>query len=448
MSEKGKIIKATFDTDDLQYSSIAGNESNFVISATEKRFVPGGDDVATEYTVEEIEGDVIRVKKADFADGTKTNTEIQDDELVLTSSPGEVQVGPDATGTPGSHTAQYGLKIVATQSFKIKSASIYCYTTSNYTAYLYKGTSLIASKNFTPVTTGWTYVELNFTGTTTGDYWLGLGTGTHAAAGREAYANFPQSNEDIGITIPGGQLYGSSTTNAYWYYFYDLKFETLTGGTYETNGTWTYPINADSITDVFNSIAQWTETKPTGTDITVYTGLSTSDTTEPSTWTEQTSNGGAIQSISENEDLTGKYLWVKIELETTDTGKTPAVSDPLFIIRKLINARALRLLISGWAGINKATGDIRIQYNATSGTLAGDAAGHAQVVGFDETFTPTGLQPINNPGILEALKAALTDYSITRTLITFIDAFSPDEALEIGLTNYEITRTHIDDLPP
>ena len=110
-------------------------------------------------------------------------------------------------------------------------------------------------------------------------------------------------------------------------------------------------------------------------------------------------------------------------------------------------AKVIKLLIAGWAGFNKATGDISVVYNGSTGSIAGNATGHPQVASFSETFTPTNLMPIDNPGILEYLGAALSDYAMTRILITIEDADDP-HYLNTALEDYTLTRTHVDDLPP
>ena len=65
---------------------------------------------------------------------------------------------------------------------------------------------------------------------------------------------------------------------------------------------------------------KWAETLPSGTSITIETGTSDSDATPPATWYEQT-NGASITNLP--ADLTGKYLWYKASLATTDDSKTP-----------------------------------------------------------------------------------------------------------------------------
>lgn len=64
----------------------------------------------------------------------------------------------------------------------------------------------------------------------------------------------------------------------------------------------------------------WQSTEPTDTSITIETGTSDSDATPPATWYGQTS-GASITDLP--ADLTGKYLWYKATLETTDTDATP-----------------------------------------------------------------------------------------------------------------------------
>ena len=65
-----------------------------------------------------------------------------------------------------------------------------------------------------------------------------------------------------------------------------------------------------------------------GTDLKIYTAISDSNTVEPTFPTDydEEVSDTSIDSISTEQDLTGKYLWVRQELTTEDTGATPRLS--------------------------------------------------------------------------------------------------------------------------
>jgi hypothetical protein len=65
---------------------------------------------------------------------------------------------------------------------------------------------------------------------------------------------------------------------------------------------------------------KWQATTPADTTLKIETGTSDSDSTPPSTWYEQ-SNGESISDLP--ADLTGKYLWYKATLSTTDDTVAP-----------------------------------------------------------------------------------------------------------------------------
>lgn len=69
---------------------------------------------------------------------------------------------------------------------------------------------------------------------------------------------------------------------------------------------------------------QWTLGEmPAGTSVTIGCELTT-DTTPPSAYTVAT-NGAQCPVIAENDDMTGKYLWIKQDLATSDPEVTPSL---------------------------------------------------------------------------------------------------------------------------
>ena len=73
-----------------------------------------------------------------------------------------------------------------------------------------------------------------------------------------------------------------------------------------------------------DEILTWTlGDMPTGTSISIGCALRT-DETPPSAYTAAT-NGAQCPVIAENDDMTGKYLWIRQELATSDTEITPSL---------------------------------------------------------------------------------------------------------------------------
>lgn len=90
-------------------------------------------------------------------------------------------------------------------------------------------------------------------------------------------------------------------------------------------GTWRNPpLDLATITEAAGSLLTATATAPAGTTIIYRAGISTGNTTAPETWATQTL-GQAISVITQGADYTGKYLWIEIELQTTDVYKTSEV---------------------------------------------------------------------------------------------------------------------------
>lgn len=81
-----------------------------------------------------------------------------------------------------------------------------------------------------------------------------------------------------------------------------------------------------TITNVDDSIIRWATTTPANTGVTIKTAVNSSAVTPPTDMDfTAVTNGGTISGAT--GDLTGKYVWVKIELTTTDDTATPQVHD-------------------------------------------------------------------------------------------------------------------------
>src|SRR5690606_32379837 len=77
------------------------------------------------------------------------------------------------------------------------------------------------------------------------------------------------------------------------------------------------PVDVSDVGVVADSIIEWQADTPTSTSITIETSL------DGATWTPAT-NGGSF--IPGETDLTGKSVYIRGTLETTDTSVTPTLS--------------------------------------------------------------------------------------------------------------------------
>ncbi len=73
------------------------------------------------------------------------------------------------------------------------------------------------------------------------------------------------------------------------------------------------------------SLVEWQEEVPLNTQISIYTAVTDSSTVVPEIW-GLASNGSSIPGIEAGQDLSGKYLWTKQELSTSDSTVTPRLS--------------------------------------------------------------------------------------------------------------------------
>ena len=83
-----------------------------------------------------------------------------------------------------------------------------------------------------------------------------------------------------------------------------------------------HPLSLNGIKEVEETGIEWTSTEPSDTGITVKTAVTESGVVAPETWQTAT-NGESIPGIFEGDNLSGKYLWTKQELSTSDIEKTP-----------------------------------------------------------------------------------------------------------------------------
>lgn len=105
-------------------------------------------------------------------------------------------------------------------------------------------------------------------------------------------------------------------------------------GSYE-DGVWTSDSwNVGSITSVGSSHIEFNTTTPSDTAVRVKVAVNSSDSTPPSAGSFTTvTNGGSMSGAGVTGDLSGKYLWVRVELDaSTDTNSTPTLENLVLAI--------------------------------------------------------------------------------------------------------------------
>lgn len=132
----------------------------------------------------------------------------------------------------------------------------------------------------------------------------------------------------------------------------------------------------------------WDELKPEGTDVNIYTRLSSGEY-------ELCENGGIIPGIVPGKDYSNETLFIKVVLSTEDANSAPCVSK---LLVQILNESDDHILILSFDpgitnSIQNAVSKISVTYDGT-GTLKGRGG---LVSEFNNTFIPVDLEAKNNP---------------------------------------------------
>jgi|LSQX01.2.fsa_nt_gb hypothetical protein len=115
-------------------------------------------------------------------------------------------------------------------------------------------------------------------------------------------------------------------------YFYKVWAEDAVGNIlyeYKPSGyrIW-QPLDLSAAITATGSLIKFSKITPTGTTLKVYALLTDSDSVpahDDSGWEEQT-DGTALTVVTEDADMVGKLLYLKVEMSTTDPSVTPSLS--------------------------------------------------------------------------------------------------------------------------
>lgn len=194
---------------------------------------------------------------------------------------------------------------------------------------------------------------------------------------------------------------------------------------------------AQGIASVTENAVTWAQNAPDGTTVRVLSKLDGGEYAE-------CTNGGALQGITNDMDLTNATLYVKIEIERTTADLQPSVSDLFLHVSDAEDAKCVLLTLprGNQNSIQNAVGDVTVHYDG-HGFLRGEGGG---VQPFDAPFTPVGLEYKGDQNDAEHIEISDITAEGTLTRINYTDAKSGDEHIEIANITAVGVLTHIDDI--
>lgn len=177
-----------------------------------------------------------------------------------------------------------------------------------------------------------------------------------------------------------------------------------------------------SITAVKESYISWTSVLPEGTGIKVSAALSEGEYVE-------CEKDGSISCISVGDDLSTETLRVKVEMSTDDLFLAPTLQDLVIQIFDVLDQNVIVLAFDSGTpnSVQRAAGDITVAYDG-SGTLMGHGG---PVLAFEQTFTPIGLDPKNNPHDGEHIDISSVQAISHLMRVEYADHKSSDEHIDI-----------------
>lgn len=231
------------------------------------------------------------------------------------------------------HGGGYGLQINVEQNIKITTCTINSNSTGNLTVQLVKFTSgqnpsqgtLVDSQVINITSTGVQDITLNLETNGPGLYWLGH-QATFNLFRTDTLSTFPYVVSDV-FTVINGRMYNATTTANRWYYYFNLHWEPLYSPYNISGYRISNPLNLDSFKSVNESNIKWDSSLPENTDLKIYVAITNTHATIPEDedWEEADTND-LIPGIIQTQDLSGKFLWLKQVLSSTDKEITPSLN--------------------------------------------------------------------------------------------------------------------------
>lgn len=201
---------------------------------------------------------------------------------------------------------------------------------------------------------------------------------------------------------------------------------------FKPSGTAVYSFSLGEISSYFESSISWTEEIPEGTSCTVSASLDDGEYTV-------CSNGESIPCLVVGNDYSSSTLSIRIELATTDSLVSPALSNLRVKVKDETDRKSIVLHMA--SRINNAAGAVEIRY-----TGGGNLQGAGGFVGaFTNSFTPTEMQYSGGVNDSEHMEISNIVPAGTLTKIFYSNAFAEDHIELSGITVSGVL-THIDDI--
>lgn len=256
----------------------------------------------------------------DVADGSQDFSSAIWRQATISADDGNWQAESGATGsgTTGASDGSDGTDFIYTEA----SSGQQCQSNNDCIIEFTMGSGWVAAQ----IAFDWNMDGVNY-GTVTFDTYDGVDwttrwseTGDHNDIWFTQYVDIPVGTTELRFVAPDASGYSADFSLDY------LRVAT-TSGDY-VNGSWTsLAWDVGSITSVDDSIIEWSSTTPANTSTTIYAAINTSTSTPPTggDWDLVAASGDSIADAT--GDLSGKFLWVKIDLNTIDTAAAPKVHD-------------------------------------------------------------------------------------------------------------------------
>lgn len=357
----------------------------------------------------------------------------------------DYQVGP-TTQLGTSHAGGWGLRFVTSvPNVIVKSAKVYG-SAGTVVGQLYRvtgGWTLISTFNIVvPTSNVLTEILINLNCATAGDYWLGISGTANLFRGPET---FPKVQSGI-VSVNNGCQFYSDSYAANWYFFFNLTFR-YGSVDYSDTGSAVYgPYDISAAETYFNSQLAWAATLPGGTSAVIKTGIN-NGVAPPSVWDTAATIGTdvspvEIPGIADEEDLTGKYLWIKVEAATTVQTSTPNITSLGAIVIGPDYTNVVTLALPNTGRLKFPQGDVTVTYTRLLGGMEGAVS--VLVEDWIESFTPTGIVPVINPYVAEQITVSATaDVDLIAVTYSGAQLSGENISLDISAT---VLRIHIDDL--
>jgi hypothetical protein len=228
---------------------------------------------------------------------------------------------------------------------------------------------------------------------------------------------------DLGSGTATGRTFTQPTGNSNAIRLYDKS--------YKSSGNAIFTVAGITATVTASSIS-WSESKPTGTTLTV------SVSTDGTNFSAVT-NSGAL--LAADTILDNATIYIKVEMSTTDTATTPTLSDLYISLQSVDDTYSIVLEMEPLQRFESAAGNITVAYDG-NGTLQG-AGG--PVAAFEQSFAPTDLIPKPDQNDQEHINIASISAASNLMRIYYTNTYE-NEHINIASITAVGTLTNIKDL--